>query len=65
MGLPVEAMAIILATDRITDAGCTVTNVVGNTVAGILCSVGEDQPEIPPTLAGDTSNKLEGKADMC
>ncbi|WP_257263895.1 dicarboxylate/amino acid:cation symporter [Endozoicomonas sp. ONNA2] len=45
MGLPVEAMAIILATDRITDAGCTVTNVVGNTVAGILCSVGETTPE--------------------
>ncbi len=59
MGLPVEAMAIILATDRITDAGCTVTNVVGNTVAGILCSVGEKAPEV----AGDVA--LHGEADMC
>lgn len=65
MGLPVEAMAIILATDRITDAGCTVTNVVGNTVAGILCSVGETPPKMTSSLAGDTDNKLQGKADMC
>ncbi len=55
MGLPVEAMAIILATDRITDAGCTVTNVVGNTVAGILCSVGEKAPKIP-TMASNTND---------
>ncbi len=45
VGLPMEAMAIILATDRIMDAGCTVTNVVGNTVAGVLCSVGETTPD--------------------
>jgi len=65
MGLPVEAMAIILATDRITDAGCTVTNVVGNTVAGILCSVGEKTPKTP-TMAGNTNDStLQGKADMC
>lgn len=41
MGMPVEAMGIILATDRILDAGCTVTNVVGDTAVGILCAQGE------------------------
>ena len=71
MGLPVEAMAIILATDRITDAGCTVTNVVGNTVAGILCSVGEahteadeDSSTVSERAAID-ADALPGKPDVC
>ena len=73
MGLPVEAMAIILATDRITDAGCTVTNVVGNTVAGILCAVGETNPvdgkETPSEAASEAEHTaikpatLQGKPD--
>lgn len=71
MGLPVEAMAIILATDRIIDAGCTVTNVVGNTVAGILCSVGEAKSETiesPPPESENTainSAALQAKPDLC
>ena len=65
MGLPVEAMAIILATDRITDAGCTVTNVVGNTVAGILCSVGEKASKIPTIASKTNDSTVQGKPDMC
>ncbi|WP_241693332.1 dicarboxylate/amino acid:cation symporter [Endozoicomonas acroporae] len=71
MGLPVEAMAIILATDRITDAGCTVTNVVGNTVASILCSVGEAHPEADEDSstvserAAIDADALPGKPDVC
>ncbi len=41
MGLPVEAMGIIFATDRIMDVGCTVTNVVGDTAVGILAATGK------------------------
>ena len=44
LGLPVEALGIILATDRIMDAGCTLVNVIGNTVAGIICGLGEEAP---------------------
>ena len=44
LGLPVEALGIILATDRIMDAGCTLVNVIGNTVAGIICGLGEETP---------------------
>ncbi|MFK0570154.1 dicarboxylate/amino acid:cation symporter [Endozoicomonas sp.] len=73
MGLPVEAMAIVLATDRITDAGCTVTNVVGNTVAGILCAVGETAPEtVEETASEETAAEekkvaaaLQGNQDVC
>ena len=36
LGLPTEAIAFIVATDRILDVGCTVSNVVGDTVVGML-----------------------------
>ncbi|MGB0361012.1 MAG: dicarboxylate/amino acid:cation symporter [Endozoicomonas sp.] len=62
MGLPVEAMAIILATDRIMDAGCTVVNVVGNTVAGILCSVGELETVEEPSIS---EAKMQHSPDFC
>ncbi|WP_067519425.1 dicarboxylate/amino acid:cation symporter [Endozoicomonas ascidiicola] len=62
MGLPMEAMAIILATDRIMDAGCTVVNVVGNTVAGIFCSVGE--PEIVEETSGNEA-EIQSRPDFC
>jgi len=57
MGLPIEAMGIILATDRILDAGCTVTNVVGDTAVGILSSLGESAE----TVAIDPVCSIEKK----
>ena len=36
MGLPAETFGVIVATDRILDAGCTVTNVVGDTAVSTI-----------------------------
>ncbi|OED43134.1 sodium:glutamate symporter [Endozoicomonas sp. (ex Bugula neritina AB1)] len=49
LGLPVEALAIILATDRILDAACTVTNVVGDTAVSTIVAKTESQinPVVP------------------
>ena len=41
LGLPVEALGIILATDRILDAACTVTNVVGDTAVSAIVARSE------------------------
>ena len=41
LGLPVEALGIILATDRILDAVCTVTNVVGDTAVSAIVANSE------------------------
>ena len=36
LGLPLEAIAIIVSIDRFGDIGCTTINVFGNTVASLL-----------------------------
>lgn len=43
LGLPVEAMGIIIATDRLLDALCTVTNVVGDTVVSTIVAKTEGE----------------------
>ncbi len=43
MGLPAETFAVIVATDRILDAGCTVTNVVGDTAVSTLIARSEGE----------------------
>ncbi|WP_341501117.1 dicarboxylate/amino acid:cation symporter [Gallaecimonas sp. GXIMD4217] len=43
LGLPMEAMAIILATDRICDAVVTTTNVVGDTAVSTLVARSEGE----------------------
>ncbi len=43
LGLPMEAMAIILATDRICDAVVTTTNVVGDTAVSTLVASSEKE----------------------
>ena len=43
LGLPVEALGIIIATDRILDAACTVTNVVGDTAVSTIVAKTEGQ----------------------
>ena len=49
LGLPIEALGIILAVDRILDAACTVVNVVGDTAVSTIVAHtegGEEQVEI-------------------
>ena len=43
MGLPAETFGIIVATDRILDAGCTVTNVVGDTAVSTIIARSEGE----------------------
>ncbi len=43
LGLPIEALGIIIATDRILDAACTVTNVVGDTTVSTIVAKTEGQ----------------------
>lgn len=43
LGLPAEALGIIIATDRILDAACTVTNVVGDTAVSTIVAKSEGQ----------------------
>ena len=53
LGLPVEALGIIIATDRILDAACTVTNVVGDTAVSTI--VAKTEGEINNNTEADTS----------
>ena len=45
LGLPVEALGIIIAVDRILDAACTVVNVVGDTAVSTIVAHTEDRAE--------------------
>lgn len=45
MGLPVEAMAIIMAVDRINDMFCTSSNVVGDTAVNTIVAKMEGNPD--------------------
>ena len=49
LGLPIEALGIILATDRILDAACTVTNVVGDTAVSTIVAKSEGQIDLVET----------------
>ncbi|WP_211828081.1 dicarboxylate/amino acid:cation symporter [Kistimonas asteriae] len=60
LGLPIEALGIIIATDRILDALCTVTNVVGDTAVSTI--VAKTEGEIAEDIlydedSGSTLNK--------
>ncbi|MBO1520148.1 dicarboxylate/amino acid:cation symporter [Oceanisphaera pacifica] len=60
MGLPIEAMAIIMAVDRINDMFCTSSNVVGDTAVNTIVAKMEGNPD--PVNEGDlplTSAKEE------
>ena len=46
LGLPIEALGIIVATDRILDAACTVTNVVGDTAVSTIVAKSEGQIDV-------------------
>ncbi len=54
LGLPVEALGIIIATDRILDAACTVTNVVGDTAVSTI--VAKTEGEISPSAEDSKSH---------
>ncbi|WP_461535684.1 dicarboxylate/amino acid:cation symporter [Spongorhabdus nitratireducens] len=43
MGLPAETFGVIVATDRILDAGCTVTSVVGDTAVSTIIARSEGE----------------------
>ncbi|MDV2856746.1 MULTISPECIES: dicarboxylate/amino acid:cation symporter [Oceanimonas] len=45
MGLPVEAMAIVMAVDRINDMFCTSSNVVGDTAVNTIVARMEGNPD--------------------
>ena len=45
MGLPIEAMAIIMAVDRINDMFCTASNVVGDTAVNTIVAQMEGNPQ--------------------
>ena len=45
LGLPIEALGIIIAVDRILDAACTVVNVVGDTVVSTILAHTESENE--------------------
>ncbi len=58
LGLPIEALGIIVATDRILDAACTVTNVVGDTAVSTIVAKTESQiDEVTET----TEKKVQGE----
>jgi Na+/H+-dicarboxylate symporter len=52
MGLPVEAMAIIMAVDRINDMFCTSSNVVGDTAVNTIVAKMEGNPDSLEQAAG-------------
>ncbi|PSJ42637.1 dicarboxylate/amino acid:cation symporter [Zobellella endophytica] len=54
MGLPVEAMAIIMAVDRINDMFCTASNVVGDTAVNTIVARMEGNPDSLEEAAGLT-----------
>ena len=45
LGLPIEALGIIIAVDRILDAACTVLNVVGDTAVSTIVAHSESRHE--------------------
>jgi Na+/H+-dicarboxylate symporter len=51
LGLPIEALGIIIATDRILDAMCAVTNVVGDTAVSAI--VAKMEGEIDEEMLAD------------
>lgn len=51
LGLPIEALGIIIATDRVLDALCTVTNVVGDTAVSTI--VAKIEGEIDEEMLAD------------
>ncbi|MRI33196.1 dicarboxylate/amino acid:cation symporter [Endozoicomonas sp. OPT23] len=55
LGLPIEALGIIVATDRILDAACTVTNVVGDTAVSTIVAKTEGQ------IGEGTETKVSGE----
>ncbi|GAA4651220.1 dicarboxylate/amino acid:cation symporter [Kistimonas scapharcae] len=60
LGLPIEALGIIIATDRILDALCTVTNVVGDTAVSTIVAKTEgeiDEEVLYDQESGSTLNK--------
>ncbi|MHA6962974.1 dicarboxylate/amino acid:cation symporter [Zobellella denitrificans] len=52
MGLPIEAMAIIMAVDRINDMFCTASNVVGDTAVNTIVARMEGNPDSLEEAAG-------------
>jgi Na+/H+-dicarboxylate symporter len=52
MGLPIEAMAIIMAVDRINDMFCTASNVVGDTAVNTIVAKMEGNPDSLEEAAG-------------
>jgi Na+/H+-dicarboxylate symporter len=52
MGLPIEAMAIIMAVDRINDMFCTASNVVGDTAVNTIVARMEGNPDRLEEAAG-------------
>lgn len=57
LGLPIEALGIIIAVDRILDAACTVVNVVGDTAVSTIVAHTEEgrEEEAAPQAALATS----------
>ena len=45
LGLPIEALGIIIAVDRILDAACTVVNVFGDTVVSTIVAHTEESAD--------------------
>lgn len=63
LGLPVEALGVIIATDRILDALSTVTNVVGDTVVSTIVAKTEgeiDEEVLYKNESGAALNKQVG-----
>lgn len=63
MGLPTEAMAIILAVDRINDMFCTASNVVGDTAVNAIVDrtsnlneISEEESYVAPLVKSPTSH---------
>ena len=59
MGLPIEALGIIIATDRILDAVCTVTNVVGDTAVSTIVARTEGEIDLD-VMRNDVNEQPEG-----
>ena len=47
LGLPLEAIAIVMATDRILDMMRTTVNVFGDTTAAVVIAASEGEKSIP------------------
>lgn len=55
MGLPIEAMAIVMAVDRINDMFCTASNVVGDTAVNTIVAQLEGNPQETDTYSEPVS----------